>query len=102
VTYEEKLDLLLEAVEYTNRRLDEYERQLAERDRQDRNRSDSERQPMWPGDPIGGDVHIEFRGNPLSWMRSFMSPIGLAVESCGLALPPGPLMLRSARRGPMN
>jgi hypothetical protein len=36
--------------------------------------------PIHRTDP-GGEQHVSYYGNPLSWMRDFMSPIGLAVES---------------------
>lgn len=50
--YSARLDALFDAVETVNRRMDILESQLNERDRQDCLRSDSERQPVWPGDPI--------------------------------------------------
>lgn len=31
----------------------------------------------------GGDVHTEFRGNPLSWMQAFAHPMQVAVRSWG-------------------
>jgi hypothetical protein len=36
--------------------------------------------PIHRTDP-GGEQHVSYCGNPLSWMRDFMSPVGLAVES---------------------
>jgi hypothetical protein len=36
--------------------------------------------PIHRTDP-GGEKHVSYYGNPLSWMRGFMSSVGLAVES---------------------